>query len=542
VLTLVLGGVTVVLFGSGIKNGFVNYDDEVYVSRNPHVLTGISATNTAWAFTSTYASNWHPLTWLSLQLDASIWGAYPGGFHLTSILLHAVNTALFFWLLTELSGQLWPSFLAAALFAWHPLRVESVAWVAERKDVLSALFWLLAMLAYVRYVRLGDRRWYAGVIVLFALGLMAKPMVVSVPCALLLLDYWPLKRWGWKKNFDGKQADLMSLGGVLAEKAPLFALAAASSAVTIWAQGQAVLTVEQAPSWARLGNAFLAYARYLGKTIWPTGLMPFYPYPAESAFAERAILAFLIVGAVSMVVLFQLRQRPYLTVGWLWYLGTLVPAIGLVQVGLQGSADRYTYIPAMGLSFIVAFAVQDLYAAVVFLRRPIVVASAAALLGLMPLTFHQVGRWHDSESLWRYTLDLDPRNYMAHYLLGLALAEKSEATRARQPLDEAATHYRQAILEKDNRPEPHYALARALSQMERLPEAAAEYRQAIAKNPKYAQAYNNLGSVFQKQGRIDEAIDCYQRALDLQSDLREAELNLRALRQWKAANNARSGQ
>jgi tetratricopeptide (TPR) repeat protein len=509
---LALFAAAVTAFGPACGNGFVNFDDPLYVTENRHVLRGLSGDGLAWALTSTEAANWHPLTWLSLELDASIsrmLGGRPfegpaGWFHLTSVLLHAANAVLLFAVLARITGQVWPAALAAALFALHPLRAESVAWVSERKDVLSTFFGLLALAAYLRYARRQALVRYLLVVLPFALGLAAKPMLVTLPGVLLLLDYWPLGRLrlggGAAPGHAG--AAPVSRRLVLAEKVPLLALSAASCVVTLLAQqhGGAVEPLDKFPPGVRLANALVAYVRYLGMLFWPADLAAYYPHPGDALPTWQVAGAACLLVGLTAVALWQAGRRPYLAVGWLWYLGTLLPVVGLVQVGDQALADRYTYMPLIGPSIGLAWGAAEVAARWPGLRPALAAAAAAALLACVGATWRQVAVWHDSRSLWQHALDTTADNTKARNNLGLAILEEKGDPR------EAERHLRQAIRLSPDAWQPYANLGAALDRQKRLKEAIACYRRALELNPGHMVAWNNLAIDLGEQGKLDEAV------------------------------------
>jgi Flp pilus assembly protein TadD len=477
-LSLLVG--TLAVFGPVCANDFVNYDDPQYVTANAHVKAGLKSDGLRWAFTSTEVLNWHPLTWLSLQLDAQLYGLHPWGYHLSSVLLHSANTVLLFLVLRWLTGAVWPSALVAALFGVHPLHVESVAWVAERKDVLSTFFGLLALAAYGYYVQRPGLLRYLGVLLALALSLMAKPMLVTLPALLLLLDYWPLGRLQFGERIGEKHRNITHpapLALVLGEKVPLVALAVVSSVLTITAQGKggAIETLEHFPLAGRIGNAVVSYVRYQGMTLWPAGLAPFYPREALPWW-QVAGAAALLVGLTAWVLACS-RRRPYLAVGWLWYLGTLVPVIGLVQVGEQALADRYTYVPLIGLFIMVAWGLADLATHRPGLRPLLAAAAAVVVLACAALTWRQISFWRDPRTLWDHTLQVTTGNHVA---------------------------------------ENNFAAACMLGQGT-LAEAEQHLRRAVAIKPDYWGGYARLGMALDKQGKLDEAVACYARSLDLQT-------------------------
>jgi tetratricopeptide (TPR) repeat protein len=502
---------TLALHGRSIGFEFVAFDDRTYVADNPHVRAGLSLAGLRWALTATEAANWHPLTWLSHMLDVSLYGLDPGRHHLTSVLLHACNVWLLFALLAHATGRGWPSAFVAGLFAFHPLHVESVAWVAERKDLLSAAFGLLALRAYVAYARRPTARRYALTAACLALGLLAKPMLVTLPAVFLLLDVWPLAR---------RRGPI----ALVAEKFPLLALSALSGAITLVAQhgGGAVKSTEAIPMSGRLANAAVSCVRYLVKTVWPSELALAYPHPYLPGgvpwSAGQVAGAALLLAAPTVVAALQWRLRPWLGVGWLWYLGMLAPVIGIVQVGSQAMADRYTYLPLVGPFVIVAWGAAEL-ATGVARRRALGLLGIAVLVLLAALSWRQLGHWRDSLALFQRAVDVAPNNALMHNNLGTVLEQRGR-------IEEAARHYRQAIELRPAYPEAHNNLAAVLLGRGDAAGALEHYRLALAARPDYAQALNGLGSALAARGRTDEAITQLGRALALQPDLVEAHYNL----------------
>jgi Flp pilus assembly protein TadD len=502
---------------------FVSLDDPTYVSENPHVKGGLTWSGVVWAFTSGRAANWHPLTWLSHMLDVQLYGVQAGPHHVTSVALHCVNALLLFLVLARATGARGRSALVAALFAVHPLHVESVAWIAERKDVLSTAFWMLTLWAYVGYVR--QPRWhrYGLVIVLFALGLMAKPMLVTLPFVLLLLDIWPLGRVAAGAGSSSRAESPASWRAwlpLVREKLPLIALAAMSSLVTFLVQqrGGAVPDRATFPLAGRAANALVAYVAYIGRALWPSGLTPFYPYPqAIPIWSALGALAGLVV--VSAFVVRATRRRPYLAVGWFWYLGTLVPVIGLIQVGMQATADRYTYVPLTGLFIVVAWGVPDVLARWRASRSALPSVAVLVLLALVLATRAQAGVWTNSLALWQHALDVAPDNYYAHNALG---ALQSTQGRAR----EAVTHFTASIRLAPTFPDARNNLGLALAAEGHLDEAIAQYQVALQLAPTNAEAHNNLGAAFARRGRLDEAAVHYGEAIALDPDAAAPRNNL----------------
>ncbi|HEY3129952.1 MAG TPA: tetratricopeptide repeat protein [Acidobacteriota bacterium] len=518
-LALILA--TTAAYWRTFQNGFVLYDDKGYVTENPHVQEGITPKTLLWALTTTHAANWHPLTWMSHMVDCRLFGLNPRGHHLTSLLLHLANTVLLFLALSLMTGALLPSAFVAALFALHPLHVESVAWVAERKDVLSAFFWMLAMLAYAHYARRPSARLYGLLAVTFALGLMAKPMLVTLPFALLLLDYWPLGRM---RSMAGKNAIMAKNARrprpwhkLIREKLPLFALALGSSVITFFAQhrGGAVQTLENIPVQERISNALVSYLGYIAQTVWPHNLAVFYPHPFNKLPGWKIAAALLLLACGTWAAIRYSRRHPYLVTGWFWYLGTLVPVIGLVQVGEQAMADRYTYIPSIGLFIIVAWALVDFLPQRKSYEMVLAVFWCIVALVLGLLTWFQVGYWHDSLTLFEHASQAVPDNYLARNNLGFTLAAEGR-------IDEAMRQYLEALRIKPTYVEAHNNLANAFQAKGQLDEAIAHYQQALQVRPQFFQGHNNLGAALLAKGRVDEALAHYSEALRINPDQPEA--------------------
>ena len=567
---------TLAIYGQTATHGFLNFDDRRYVSENPHVQGGLAPGNLVWAFTTGHCSNWHPLTWLSHMLDCQLLGLRPGAHHLTSVALHLANTLLLYLGLKLMTDAVWRSAAVAGLFAIHPLHVESVAWIAERKDVLSGLFWMLTLLAYFHYVKDPTSMRYLLVLLSFALGLMAKPMLVTLPFVLLLLDFWPLDRMKLsaaktKETRSGKRVqprpdERRRTPLLLArEKVPMLAFSAASSVVTFAVQrkGGAVAAADGLPFGVRIANAIVSYVAYIGKTIWPARLAAFYPYPTSLPAWKVGSAAALLAGA-TFIALRSSGKRPYLAVGWLWYLGTLVPVIGLVQVGTQSMADRYTYIPIIGLFIIAAWGAGDLIGRWSSGRIALVPSAATVIVACSAAAWFQVANWKDSVTLWRHALDVTTENFTAQNNLGAALSSQweideaaahiAEALRikpdyaeahcglgallARQgKTREAMAHYNEALRIKPDLAEGHYNLALALHQQGRDAEAVGHYIEALRLDPDDAAAYFNLGNALDAQGATAEAIEQYTGALRLKPDYAEAHSNLGAAL-WRQGRTA----
>lgn len=505
--TLICLGLTVAVaavYLPGARFDFLTYDDSDYVTDNPRMQQGLTWSNVIWAFATRRTANWHPLTWLSLLLDRQLFGTWAGGFHLTNVLLHAVNTSLLFLVLQRLTAAPWRSAFVAALFGLHPLHVESVAWISERKDVLCGLFWFLAMWGYVRYVEQPGRARYWQTVGAHALALMSKPMAVTLPFALLLLDYWPLGR------VRDPKADVPRL---LREKAPLFALSAASSVVTFWIQRSmgAMSALEALPLSTRLANALVSYVEYIGKAIWPMKLAVFYP-PRPPLPASSVLLAASVLAAISVAAVRMARSKPWMLTGWLWYVGTLAPVIGLVQVGAQAMADRYTYIPLIGLFLMLAWTAP---ASVLQRRSAQWIAGglgAAILLTCAGRSRIQVSYWRDSETLFRHALRVTEGNWLAHNNLGVALKQ------AGKPRQEEMEQYREAIRLRPGYAEAHYNLGVALWESGERTAAVEHWKLAALAKPRYGDAYSNLGAALKQLGQLEEAIHYYERAAQLEPD------------------------
>lgn len=421
-MLLVVG--TIVLYGPVHTHDFINYDDDVYVYKNSNVSDGLSWRAVRWAFTSNYQANWHPVTWLSHALDCQLFGLDPGPHHLVNVAIHALNVLLVFLLLQKVSGCLGSSFMVAALFAWHPFNVQSVAWVAERKNVLSTLFFLLALGAYGWHARKPQLKRYLSVVILFLLALASKPMAVTLPFVLLLLDYWPLRRVAeWSEVSEQFPCAQQSVSRLIVEKLPLFAMSVASCVVTVWAQksGGAVKSLQRFPIGERIGNAMYSYALYIWKTFWPSRFALDYPHPGNSLPLWKPILAAALLCAISAAVWKQRRVRPYLLVGWLWFLGTLVPVIGIVQVGDQAMADRYAYIPLLGIFVMVIWGAAEFADSRHVAKAPRLAVAVIVLVILSFITSQQLSYWENSVTIWSRTVQVTPENLSAERGLATAL-------------------------------------------------------------------------------------------------------------------------
>jgi len=511
VLCLFLIAATLVVYNRVNQNSFVNFDDDRYITENAHVRAGLTWGTIRWAFSSLEQANWHPLTWLSHALDCQLFRLNPDGHHYVNLLLHAVNAMLLFLILQRATGFTWRSFAVAALFALHPINVESVAWASERKNVLSMLFFLLALGAYDWYVRKPEVRRYLVVAALFALGLMAKPQVITFPLVLLLWDYWPLGRVGSTHEFSNKVAQ-RGFSSLVIEKLPLSALSAASAIITMKAQsaGGAVRSEIEYPFAVRFGNALLAYARYLGKAVWPSHLAAMYPHPGESLQAWQAVAAALLLGFISAGV-WAARRRRYLLVGWLWFLGTLVPMIGLVQVGGQSMADRYAYLPLIGLFVMIAWGVADWAQHKHLPTRWLGIPTVLVLLIFSLLTHRQLAYWHDSITLWSHALEVTSRNFVAEDSLGGALVNEGQ-------YEQAIPHFRSAVKINPRDPLGHLNICAYEQQHENFAQAVEHCRMVLqfTRDPGLqANAYTNLGGAYRKIGDPSHAKASYEAALGL---------------------------
>jgi Flp pilus assembly protein TadD len=509
VLCFVLAAITFAVFGQTAGFGFINYDDPEYVCENPMVAKGLTLKGAVWALTYGEIGHWHPLTWLSHMADCQAYGLWAGGHHLTNVALHTATAVLLFLALREMTGSLWRSAFVAAVFAIHPLRVESVAWIAERKDVLSGVFFMLTLWAYALYARRPSRGRYAAVALWYGVGLLCKNMLVTLPFVLLLLDWWPLHRMGRMAFF----------WGLVKEKIPLLLLSVGSCVATVLVP-EKVVDSEKLPFLERIGNAVVSYGVYLRQMVFPAGLANPYPNPANGQPFGKVALAFVLLAAISISVVACRKGRPYLLVGWLWYLGMLVPVIGFIQISLNAAhADRYTYLPGIGLVLAGTWWVGDCSLRWKH-RRAVPGGLIAAVIGaLMVCAWIQTEYWKSSETLWTQTLACTTGNYVAHYNLANAFLRKRK-------VDEAITHYQKALQIKPDYAEAHYNLGIALGQKGRVDKAITEYQKALQINPGYAAAHNNLGATLAQTGELDEAITHFQKALQIKPANVEAHNNL----------------
>ena len=517
-----LAVLTWVVFGQLLQDDFINYDDPRYVYENTNITNGLTIGGIAWAFTHIHSMNWHPLTTISHMLDCQLYGLKPGAHHFTNVLLHSIVAILLLLVLQRMTGgpsgtgSIWRSAFVAAVFAIHPLRVESVAWIAERKDVLSGVFFMLTLLTYFRYVRVRSIGHYLTVLFMFALGLMCKPMLVTLPFVLLVLDYWPLGRIrGQKSDVSGHENLVM----LVVEKIPLVGLSAISSVVTFLAQRGAVGWTEQLPVLARINNAVVTYAAYMWQMLWPVKLAVFYPHPESRLPLWEIILCLLLLIGITAAAVVLRKSRPYFITGWLWYLGMLVPVIGLVQVGWQGRADRYTYLPQIGLYIAITWGIADVTAAWRW-QREILTAGTAIVVGLLSWRASvQASYWRDSETLFTHALAVTSNNDVAKNNLGIVFLQKGN-------LDEAISLLQAAVdLRPENSP-AHENLAKALLQKGQVTDALVHYRRLLELQPDNIEVHNIVGTVLIQQGQAREAVEEWQKVLAIQPDNGNAMSNL----------------
>jgi len=551
------GLLVLLIYAMVFRNGFLNLDDNYFIYLNPQVRQGLTPQTMLWAFTSIEYSNWYPLTRLSHLADVSLFGMWAGGHHLVSVAWHAAAAVLLFVALHLMTGRRWRAFVVAALFAAHPLNVESVAWAAERSMVLAGFFFALTLLLWTLYVRRPGRWCYGAALIAYALGLMAKPVLVTLPFLLLLLDAWPLCRLGTRGSAHGSVSAAALMRSVR-EKAPFFLLAAASSIATLVVQnlGGAMQPLEVLPLWVRLGNTPLSYWHYLKTIFWPARLAIFYPHPTTDLPLAQAAVAALLLAAITALIIVVARRRPWLGVGWFWYLGTLVPMIGLVQVGDQAIADRYAYLPSIGV--FIALVWWAAHSLPVGKHRVLLLGTAACavVLALSTVTTAQVGLWKDSPTLFAHALTVTRNNARIEHILGNALLREGRREEAvvhyraalrLRPADlsahlnialafsdlgrygEAETHYRLALRLRPDNAAAHNNLGLVLSRMGRPLEAEQQYRETLRLQPGHAVARNNLGYVLQEAGRIAEAEEHYREALRLRPEYGNAHRNLAVL-------------
>jgi Flp pilus assembly protein TadD len=527
-ISVLLIAITWAVFGQTVHHQFINYDDPLYVLDNEHVRAGISWPGIEWAFTHVHSQNWHPLTTISHMLDCQLFGVNPGPHHLVNVFWHSIAAVLLFILLLQSTNRTWASALVAAVFTVHPLRVESVAWIAERKDVLSGAFFLLTLIAYVAYVRKRTLGRYLTMSILLTCGLMSKPMLVTTPLVLLLLDYWPLRRF--EKTQDRRRAT----AEIILEKIPLFALSIGSVFATLWAQNFALGSLGLLPLKLRITNALFSYFEYVRQMFWPLDLIPFYIHPENRLEMWRLILAIVFLLAVTAMAFIRRRQNPYLIVGWLWYLVMLIPVIGIVQVGLQGHADRYTYLPQIGLVIAVVWLICDLTKS--WRAQKIISGTAAVIVvgTLSILSAKQTTYWRDTETLWRHTLDVTPENDVAHAGLAGILFVRGQ-------IDQSIDHYEHALRLRDGNVAAQFGLGRALAAKRKIDPAIFHYRKALSIQPDYVAASNDLGALLAGKGEIKQAIEAWRQTLSFDPDNPDAANNIAWMRATAADVDLRDG-
>lgn len=530
-----------IIYGGTLNNEFVNFDDYQYIVENTRIQEGLSWQTIRWAFTTCHMSNWHPLTWLSHAVDCSLFGPDPGYHHLSGVIFHALNSVLLFMLMRRMTGAFWPSLIVSFLFAVHPLRVESVAWASERKDLLSGTFWMLTIMAYSWYAKRPGVSRYATVLVLYSLGLMAKPMLVTLPFVLLLLDIWPLGRLTTPMlrgtRFDGKKKRTREgfprsrpIVNLIAEKLPLLALALASGTITIIAQnrGGAVAALQGIPVSARIANTCVAYVSYIWKTIWPDRLSFFYPHPSlvsddlVNDLVLPALGSVVVLVLLSILVLRNVRTRPYLFVGWCWYLGTLVPVIGLFQVGNQAMADRYAYIPLVGIYIMAAWTLRECAARWAEVKPALSITIPVLILTWSAITWNQVRVWRNSETLFTHAVGVSDDNYVAHNNLGNVYARRGDSGRA-------IYHYERALEILPTLEEAHNNLGLVLAGNGNHEGALAHFDSALSLRPDYIEALVNRGVSLEAMNHTEAAEASYRRAIGLRPDSGAAHLRLAGL-------------
>jgi protein O-mannosyl-transferase len=513
-IRFIICGVIVVLiwivFGQTLRYGFVNYDDPVYVSENPQIQAGLSWQNAVWAFTHVHSNNWHPLTTMSHMLDCQVFGLKPGAHHLVNLLIHSANAVLLFLLLIKINPpRIWSSAFVAVIFAIHPLRVESVVWISERKDVLSGLFFMLTLFAYFRYAQKQSVARYVTMSILFACGLLSKPMLVTLPGVLLLLDYWPLNRFG--------QASAIQL---VCEKIPLFILSVAAAAATLFAQshGVGLVRLQMVPFWWRMGNGLAAYVIYVWQLIWPAHLAVIYPHPGQLPLWQTtcaAALLFLITAAAFS----RRKAQPYFLTGWFWYLIMLLPVIGLIQVGGQAHADRYTYLPQIGLAIAVTWAIGDLAELSRHLRSIMTIAAPTIVAVFAWLSWIQTHYWHDTERLWTRTLAVTGENDLAHFSLGEIFLKTHR-------VDEAIDQFQIVLAKHPFDPDVNFQIGCAFTEKNETDRALLHFQRTLKIQPDNSEAETNLANALLSAGRVQEAVEYYRNVLRLEPGSARAHYNL----------------
>lgn len=503
-------------FGRIVGNDFVNYDDMKYITENHHIQSGINAKNIAWAFTTSYMGNWHPLTWISHMLDWNLFGANASGHHLVSLFLHIGAVIFLFLFLSKTTKNIWSAAFAAAFFAIHPLRVESVAWASERKDVLSMFFGMLCLYSYAFYAESAKLSKYLLCLILFAFALMSKPIMITMPFLLMLIDYWPLDRW--KKAMIKSDNGFDAAARLILEKIPFILLTVFSITETFLGQSLNKAVVESIEINLRITNAIVSYVAYLGKIFWPVNLAAFYPYNF-SLPTINCIISSIIIIAITSVAIYYARKLPYLFVGWFWYLGTFIPVIGLVQVGMQSMADRYTYLPSIGIAIILSWVFPSLIERQKNRKTFFLLAGIIFLVFMLVTTYRQCYYWKDSIELWNHALKVTNESYLPYYNLGCALQQNGRN-------DEAIENFKKALKFRPNNFSIHNNLGISLLYSGDINSAAEEFHKTISLNPNHAGAHNNLAMIFYTQKRFELAHDYFQKAISLQPNYANAHYHL----------------
>ncbi len=503
-----------IAFGRIARNDFINFDDDTYVTENNYIKTGVNPESIKWAATAVIASNWHPLTWISHMIDWRLFGADAAGHHIVSLLLHIGAVIFLFLFLNKTTNNLWPAAFAAALFALHPLRVESVAWIAERKDVLSMFFGMACLFTYTFYTESSKPSRYFLCLILFMLSLMSKPMLVTLPFVLMLLDYWPLQRW--QKDLNESQKGFFSKGRLVWEKVPFICITIASSILTVWAQnkGGAVASFKSLSFIDRADNAIFSYLVYLEKIFCPFNLSFFYPYQ-YSLPPWKILISGIILVLITFAVIYYLKKLPFLFVGWFWYLGTLIPLIGLVQVGSQAIADRYTYLPSIGIAVMVAWGIQFLIKSAHIRKKILFPTGVIFIITLSLLTWQQCGYWKNSETLFRHALFVSEDNDVAHMNLGLALFAEGK-------IREAISHYNRAIQIKPNDADFYNNRGVAYANLSQYQLAVEDFNKAIRLSDNIAESYVNRGTIYYNLRQYQRAIEDFNEAIRLRPNCIDA--------------------
>jgi protein O-mannosyl-transferase len=518
---------------------FINFDDDLYITNNINVQAGLTSKSYIWAFTTSHPPYWHPVTWLSHMLDYEMYGLHAKGHHLTSLFFHIANVLILFIVLSRMTGELWKSGLVAAMFAFHPLNIESVAWIAERKNILSTLFFLLTIWAYVCYVHTSTLKRYGLVVLFFTLGLMSKPMLVTLPFVLLLLDYWPLKRLKvWHENDHNETSEIKAAINpnalkLLIEKIPLFLLSIALSITTVYFQkiAGAVQSLDRFPFQTRLVNSMVSYIKYLGKMLWPTELSILYPHPGNALPVWQGIFCCFALIGITIISIRLINKAPYFAIGWFWYMGTLIPVIGIVQVGLQAMADRFTYIPQIGIFIIIAWGAPELLSRWRQKKKVLSASGGIIILALLTTTSNQLSRWKNSITIFQHAIEVTDKKYPD---FGIAYNNLAIAQFGEQKIKEAIYNLKMAIQLRPKDFKAHQNLGVALFTDQKIRESIYHYNKAIELNPNYAKSFFNLGKAQMQQGKIKKAIHNFRKTLKLKPNHAKAKNSLKlALLRWQ---------